>query len=826
MKKLLRRSLLFLISVGVLFSPESFALADTPVTGNITTNTTWTTSGSIYIIENAISINSGVTLTINPGVIVKFRNSSASITVNGILTAQGTATSSVYFTSIKDDAVGGDTNGDGTATTPSAGNWGYIFTNSNASTTLNYAIVRYGGATYNTNLYNSGGTVTVENSVIATSTSYGIYHTSGTTNVATTTFNGNGQYGVKESGSGTLSLLASNFYDNTTAAGYFDLGSGLILTNSGNTASGTGLRGFIMNGSMSASQTWQADTIPYIISSSGLTVSSGKTLTINPNAIVKFEYASSSQLYVSGTLSAQGTAASPIYFTSIKDDTVGGDTNGDNSATTPTSANWGNIRANTGGTTTLDYAVIRYGGGLSDANLYTGGGTLTFNNSTSTSAFKYGINHNSGTTNIATSTFSGSGNYGVYGFGSGTVTIQNSNFSDNSTAAGYFYFSSSIVLSNSGNTASGTGLRGFIMYATMNANQTWQADTIPYIISSSGLTIPAGKTLTVNPDAVVKFESTASTLTVNGELSAIGNSLQNIYFTSIKDDTIGGDTNGDSSATSPAAGNWQRIETGSGATTTLAYAAVRYGGYSNGWMLYKWGGVLNITTSTISNATSYGIYQTGGTTSITGSAITSNGTEGFHNTLTATSTATATNNFWGNASGPYNLLYNPSGTGNAVTNYVNFTPWLYATSTGTVLQGHVTSNTTLSDSVYVIRGNVTVDAGKTLTVNPGTVVKFDTATTSGLTVSGGLRADGTATSTGNKIYFTSIKDDTVGGDTNGDGSATTPSAGDWGALTTNSNASSTIHYADIRYGGSASSTLVNSGTLEIYHVYIGVCWRA
>src|SRR5437899_6346739 len=64
------------------------------ISSNVTTNTTWgptgTVVGTIFRITNSISVNSGVTLTIQPGVIVKF-NSSLSLTVLGTLTANGTS---------------------------------------------------------------------------------------------------------------------------------------------------------------------------------------------------------------------------------------------------------------------------------------------------------------------------------------------------------------------------------------------------------------------------------------------------------------------------------------------------------------------------------------------------------------------------------------------------------------------------------------------------------------------------------------------------------------------------------------------------------------
>jgi len=70
----------------------------TDVGGIIDTDTTWTLAGSPYIVTSNVLVNSGVTLTIEPCVVVKF-NSGRALQIDGELIAQGTPTNPITFTS-------------------------------------------------------------------------------------------------------------------------------------------------------------------------------------------------------------------------------------------------------------------------------------------------------------------------------------------------------------------------------------------------------------------------------------------------------------------------------------------------------------------------------------------------------------------------------------------------------------------------------------------------------------------------------------------------------------------------------------------------------
>ncbi|MCK4403722.1 MAG: S8 family serine peptidase [candidate division Zixibacteria bacterium] len=112
------------------------------VGGTISENTTWY-SDYVYMVTSNLTIPSGVTLTIEAGTVVKLE-SGQSIYVSGILDVQGTSGNPVAFTSWKDDSLGGDSNGDGGASSPNSGDWRYIQFH-NGSNTLDYCLIKYGG---------------------------------------------------------------------------------------------------------------------------------------------------------------------------------------------------------------------------------------------------------------------------------------------------------------------------------------------------------------------------------------------------------------------------------------------------------------------------------------------------------------------------------------------------------------------------------------------------------------------------------------------------------------------------------------------------------
>ncbi len=149
--------LLIALSLGVflLFLPHD-AKAETQIGGLLTQSQTWTKAQSPYIVQtefynywwqipqgSGLGLDSGITLTIEPGVIVKFEQGASLDSYLGNLVVNGTPEDPVIFTSLVDDSVGGDTNGDGGTTSPQKSFWGAIRVRY-PNDKLEHAKIRYG----------------------------------------------------------------------------------------------------------------------------------------------------------------------------------------------------------------------------------------------------------------------------------------------------------------------------------------------------------------------------------------------------------------------------------------------------------------------------------------------------------------------------------------------------------------------------------------------------------------------------------------------------------------------------------------------------------
>jgi hypothetical protein len=252
----------------------------TPLGGIISTNTTWTTAGSPYVVEENILVSEGVALTIEPGVEVKL-DAGAGLQVKGGLVAQGTAQSPITFTS--------------NLTRSAAGDWAAIeflpqsmdasFDGSGnyvSGSILEYVVIRYGGGSGKTasvmatnaavfinqvtieNSANSGfaligqsGKETIPltkitNSTITNNSGYGIYadayRLNGSLTVDNSTISGNGRGGISTGGGDGGGNHVFVFTNNTVSDNGGDgiqghaNGTQTILSNTVTSNTGTGIR--------------------------------------------------------------------------------------------------------------------------------------------------------------------------------------------------------------------------------------------------------------------------------------------------------------------------------------------------------------------------------------------------------------------------------------------------------------------------------------------------------------------------------------------------------------------------------------------------------
>ena len=213
---------------------------------------------------------------------------------------------------------------------------------------------------------------------------------------------------------------------------------------------------------------------------------------------------------------------------------------------------------------------------------------------------------------------------------------------------------------------------------TIDSDAIWDITDTSYYLRED-VTISFSSTLTVNQDVILKMGN-ARKLYVDGALRILGSYTNPIYFTSYRDDTIGGDTNGDGGTTLPAPGNWDFIQfrdSSNDINSLIDYTIIRYGGHDGST---DYGAIHLISASpTIKNAIltenqHSGIRTNTSTPTLICNDIYNNSSYGIYNSTTGIM-VDAENQWWGSYSGPYHPTTNPTGTGNQVTDGVNYEPW-------------------------------------------------------------------------------------------------------------------------------------------------------
>lgn len=471
--------------------------------------------------------------------------------------------------------------------------------------------------------------------------------------------------------------------------------------------------------------------------SCGISVPSGQTLTVHAGANIKIDGC----FLVSGTLNAIGTQGAPIKWTSIHDDTIGGDTNNNGGQTVPSPGDWTNC--DFGGTVAMDWNEWYYGGSPNSFAFTLRGRPHIIRDCRFEQILHHCIEGASEVT-MERCHFEYLGGMPVF-----DLALRNiDQFVDNTAAnclegeyariAHMQNFTGNLVMDHA---------------YSMNGNGVFVLDTTTSIV------LPVGTSWTLPAGTVFKF--IRGRITSFGDILAQGTALDPVVMTALEDDAYGGDTENDGNLSTPVPGDWSGVEFQTADASVIDHTIFRYGGSSFERCVYISASSPVLRDCIVEHSAGHGVEfrsLASPPAHMIDCAIRHNGK------------LPVTNIHWLEMSMCTGNVAHNNGEGD----YYRIDPERPSTPIDIVPDN-------FPGNVLVLMNGTLMNPGGSLRIPAGTILKFTSNSASGFTLNSGssLFLDGTAR---RPVVLTSLKDDAWGGDTNGDGAATQPAPGDWNRI--------------------------------------------
>ncbi|HPB30632.1 MAG TPA: hypothetical protein PLB62_04185 [Candidatus Sumerlaeota bacterium] len=613
------------------FLPVFVPAALVEITEDISNNTTWSTGNTYYINRDQVNVTNNAKLSIEAGVVVKFKpDSRISFSAGSSCEAFGSSSNRIYFTS-RDDNGAGDSPADSDGV-PEPGDWAFLEFLCNeygVSSTgqFSYVNFRYGGHSGVTNFWGmariQGASAVFQSCDFWKSDHAGIEgdilnNQAPEIAIFQCSFRDNEAYGIEL---GDIyetdqifepQIAQCSFSNNKTAAICLRQNASPNWGNAANVLEilqNVAYNGIEYTGKITRSVVWNkpGPNFPYCLKTA---IASCGNLTVGPGVIIKMA-SDSLPVQPGGKVTVNGTQTDPVFVTSLQDDTQGGDTNGDSGETSPKAGDWDCWDFQSDNSSfargVFAGAKFRYGGHSGVTNFL--GMIRVMGSSVVCSGCDFwksafcGIqtdetNSRAPDAEITECTFRENEGGGIE-FGSiyqNTVPfrplVSKCHFSRNGDSAIRIRHNVFPDWGNAANTidkSKGSGFNAVGVSGDLIFSGAWNppGKDFPYYIAG-GVNIQDGTTLTFGAGAIIKLGPAATIVAQPGSVLNFSGEADNpIVVTSVKDDSQGGDTNGDGSAAQPAGGDWTGIlfqsdSGGKRAGGSLSYTKFLYGGGSWG----------------------------------------------------------------------------------------------------------------------------------------------------------------------------------------------------------------------------------------------------